>query len=173
MKRTWEKKGNNSLVPCFIQKNKLTFFLKLVDTQPWLCMSAPLLSLLLNAEHLLIYLVSLYSSIPIRVLKRHISRRKKLHSSSSTWTLAKITSCKQAGMQIFHDSCCWTHHRLWDCCTEFELSQKKKCYQAVWWWGKSSQTGTEHESSRDDSDCFCDSAERQSEIIAGLCELLL
>lgn len=65
-------------------------------------------------------------SIPIRVLKRHVSCRKKLHSSPSTWTFAKITSCKQAGMQIFHDSCCRTHHRLWDCSTEFELSQKKK-----------------------------------------------
>lgn len=28
-------------------------------------------------------------------------------------------------MHIFHDSCCRTHHRLWDCCTESELSQKK------------------------------------------------
>lgn len=29
-------------------------------------------------------------------------------------------------MHIFHDSCCRTHHRLWDCCTESKLSQEKK-----------------------------------------------
>lgn len=34
------------------------------------------------------------------MLKRHISCRKKLHSSPSTWTSAKTTSCKQAGMHI-------------------------------------------------------------------------
>lgn len=88
------------------------------------------------------------------------------------WTSAEITSYKYAGMHIFHDSCCRTHHRLWDCCTEPKLSQKKMLPGSLME-RKPSQTGTEHESSRDDSDCFCDSAERQSEIIAGLCEVLL
>lgn len=75
-------------------------------------------------------------------------------------------------MHIFHDSCCRIRHRLWSSCTESKLSHKNNV-TSLYDGEKPSKTGTEHESSQDDSDCFCDSAERQSEIIAGLYELWL
>ena len=92
----WEKQGNNSLVPCCIQKGKFTLFLSEAGSYSVSALrvnSASFPSFKCWASFG-VFDKPLLNNSHQCAEKTHISRRKKSHGSSSTWTSAKITSYK-------------------------------------------------------------------------------
>lgn len=82
-----------------MKANERSFFPKLVLTQTQLCMSTPPLYPLSNAEHLLRCLLSLYETISIRVLKRHM-----YHVEKKPKLFFHMDFCKNNQLQITKDA---------------------------------------------------------------------